>query len=253
MPNQVITLLVLTYLAMLALLLKVASTPALFRYYTLCKGITSTSFVVIACCCSSRLPGFPGGGPYPVWPLIVALLLAAGGDIAIGLANNRHGAANASHSKSGMIGVGFFMVAHIFYLLWFSFFIPGVHPAMFILPVIALFVMRYITHSPHFHFSCVTRIAATVYYIVVSLMFSVGIYAAVSIGNPARRLLYSSFRAFFPNSVLLATGVTCFLFSDALMLLLYFYTRRRCPAWVRPVNLFTYYLAQLLLALSILL
>lgn len=250
MPYQVIMILTLTYLAMMAILLKVASTPDLFRHYTLCKGITSTIFVVIACCCCLQLPEYY---PYPVWPLIVALLLAAGGDVAIGLANNRHGAAGASRSKSGMMGVGFFMGAHVFYLVWLSAFVPGIHYSIFILPVITFFVMYYVTHSPHFHFTCVTRIVAIVYYIIISLMFSMGIYTAVTIGDPFIRYFASSpFLSLLPHPVLLAIGVSCFLFSDALMLFLYFYTRR-CPNWVRPVNLFTYYIAQLLLALSILL
>ena len=47
----------------------------------------------------------------------------------------------------------------------------------------------------------------------------------------------------------LGAGVTLFLISDLLMLPLYFYTRRKCPRWVRFVNLVTYYTAQLLLAL----
>ena len=37
------------------------------------------------------------------------------------------------------------------------------------------------------------------------------------------------------------------------MLPLYFYTRRKCPHWVRFVNLTTYYIGQLLLALSLVL
>ena len=35
------------------------------------------------------------------------------------------------------------------------------------------------------------------------------------------------------------------------MLPLYFYSRRKCPRWVRFANLTTYYIGQLLLAISL--
>ena len=100
------TLLILSgfYIIWLAALLTVAYTPRLFHNYTLFKAINSILFVVI----SVLVWRHSGMNMFTYWPLLAAFCLAAFGDIAIGVANNRHGAAGASHSISGMAGVGFF-------------------------------------------------------------------------------------------------------------------------------------------------
>ena len=112
------TLLILSgfYIIWLAALLTVAYTPRLFHNYTLFKAINSILFVVISVLAWRH----SGMNMFTYWPLLAAFCLAAFGDIAIGVANNRHGAAGASHSISGMAGVGFFSIAHVFYLLFFT-------------------------------------------------------------------------------------------------------------------------------------
>ena len=99
------TLLILSgfYIIWLAALLTVAYTPRLFHNYTLFKAINSILFVVISVLAWRH----SGMNMFTYWPLLAAFCLAAFGDIAIGVANNRHGAAGASHSISGMAGVGF--------------------------------------------------------------------------------------------------------------------------------------------------
>lgn len=116
------TLLILSgfYIIWLAALLTVAYTPRLFHNYTLFKAINSILFVVISVLAWRH----SGMNMFTYWPLLAAFCLAAFGDIAIGVANNRHGAAGASHSISGMAGVGFFSIAHVFYLLFFTQFCP---------------------------------------------------------------------------------------------------------------------------------
>ena len=132
------TLLILSgfYIIWLAALLTVAYTPRLFHNYTLFKAINSILFVVI----SVLVWRHSGMNMFTYWPLLAAFCLAAFGDIAIGVANNRHGAAGASHSISGMAGVGFFSIAHIFYLLFFTQFCP-MEWYHFILPIIAMLAM----------------------------------------------------------------------------------------------------------------
>ena len=240
------TLLILSgfYIIWLAALLTVAYTPRLFHNYTLFKAINSILFVVISVLAWRH----SGMNMFTYWPLLAAFCLAAFGDIAIGVANNRHGATGASHSISGMAGVGFFSIAHVFYLLFFTQFCP-MRWYHFILPIIAMLAMLRITQHPSFHFSRHTRPAGIFYYMVVTLMFSVGLNVAVTCVTWSPLL---SIRCPL-NGWALGAGVTLFLVSDLLMLPLYFYTRRKCPRWVRFVNLTTYYIGQLLLALSLVL
>ena len=171
------TLLILSgfYIIWLAALLTVAYTPRLFHNYTLFKAINSILFVVISVLAWRH----SGMNMFTYWPLLAAFCLAAFGDIAIGVANNRHGAAGASHSISGMAGVGFFSIAHVFYLLFFTQFCP-MEWYHFILPIIAMLAMLRITRHPSFHFSRHTRPAGIFYYMVVTLMFSVGLNVAVT-------------------------------------------------------------------------
>ena len=112
------TLLILSgfYIIWLAALLTVAYTPRLLHNYTLFKAINSILFVVI----SVLVWRHSGMNMFTYWPLLAAFCLAAFGDIAIGVANNRYGPSGASHSVSGMAGVGFFSIAHVFYLLFFT-------------------------------------------------------------------------------------------------------------------------------------
>ena len=238
--SPLFTALTVLYVIWLAALLLVAYTPRWFKHYTLFKAVNSILFVVIAVAASQ-----PSASPEnPLWPRLLAFSFAAFGDIAIGVANNRHGSANASRSASGLAGVAFFCVAHIFYLLWFAAFIP-LRWYHFILPLLALLAMLRVTSSPSFHFSRRIRPAAIFYYMVVTLMFSVGLQLAFACPTPS---LLMSYRPPVCGWAL-GLGVTLFLLSDLLMLPLYFYTRRKCPHWVRFVNLVTYYTAQLLLAL----
>ena len=230
------------YVLWLASLLKVAYTPSLFQNYTLFKAINSILFVIISVI-SWRHSTI---GILTFWPLLTAFCMAAFGDVAIGVANNRHGPDGATRSVSGMAGVGFFCVAHIFYLLFFTQFCP-MRPYHFILPIIALLVMLYVTRHPSFHFSRRTLPAAVFYYMVVTLMFSVGLNASITC------ITWSPFLSVHVpfNGWLAGIGVALFLISDSLMLPLYFYSRRKCPRWVRFANLTTYYIGQLLLAISL--
>ena len=223
------TLLILSgfYIIWLAALLTVAYTPRLFHNYTLFKAINSILFVVISVLAWRH----SGMNMFTYWPLLAAFCLAAFGDIAIGVANNRHGAAGASHSISGMAGVGFFSIAHVFYLLFFTQFCP-MEWYHFILPIIAMLAMLRITRHPSFHFSRHTRPAGIFYYMVVTLMFSVGLNVAVTCVTWSPLL---SIRCPL-NGWALGAGVTLFLVSDLLMLPLYFYTRRKCPRCASSIS-----------------
>ena len=83
------TLLILSgfYIIWLAALLTVAYTPRLFHNYTLFKAINSILFVVISVLAWRH----SGMNMFTYWPLLAAFCLAAFGDIAIGVANNRYG------------------------------------------------------------------------------------------------------------------------------------------------------------------
>ena len=226
------TLLILSgfYIIWLAALLTVAYTPRLFHNYTLFKAINSILFVVI----SVLVWRHSGMNMFTYWPLLAAFCLAAFGDIAIGVANNRYGPSGASHSVSGMAGVGFFSIAHVFYLLFFTQFCP-MRWYHFILPLIAMLAMLRITRHPSFHFSRHTRPAGIFYYMVVTLMFSVGLNVAVTCVTWSPLL---NIRCPL-NGWALGAGVTLFLVSDLLMLPLYFYTRRQSHYllyWTAPAG-----------------
>ena len=146
------------------------------------------------------------------------------------------------HSVSGMAGC-FFSIAHVFIFCsspssapcgGITLFCPHRHAGQ----------LR-ITRHPSFHFSRHTRPAGIFYYMVVTLMFSVGLNVAVTCVTWSPLL---NIRCPL-NGWALGAGVTLFLVSGSFLCFpSTFYTRRKCPRWVRFVNLTTYYIGQLLLA-----
>lgn len=230
MPPVILCLIAL-YFILLCVLIAVAYSPRLFRHYTLCKGLLSTLFVVIAVICSLR------SGTPMFWPVTFAFLSAAAGDVLIGVANNRYGD-RASHSLAGLIGVGCFSIAHIFYIVWFYAEVPFLWYQQLILPVIVALAMLKLTKSSSFDFGS-RRPAGVFYYAIMAMMFSAGLNLALQgFGISSLKL------------PMIGIGVTLFMISDLLMLFLYFYTGPRAKS-LRFWNLSTYYIGQLLIALAI--
>lgn len=229
--SPVILCLIALYMILLGVLLFVAYTPRLFRHYTLCKGVLSSLFVILAVVCSIL------SKETLLWPITFAFLLAAAGDILIGVANNRYGD-KASHSLAGLIGVGFFSIAHIFYIIWFYSEAPFLWHRQLILPVFVALAMIKLTKSPRFDFGS-RRFAGVFYYTIMATMFSAG-----------ANLAFNGLGSSSLNLLMVGCGVTLFMISDVLMLFLYFYTGARAKS-LRFWNLTTYYIGQLLIALSI--
>lgn len=234
MPPIVLTS-IIVYFILLIVLIAVAYTPRLFCHYTLAKGILSCGFVVL----SLLTHHLTKANGLPYWPMLTSFLLAAAGDILIGVANNRFGE-GASHSSVGLVGVICFGTAHFFYLLWFLGFIEF-HWYYLALPTISALILLKVTALPCFYFG--KRCAAAIpYYSMVTLMFSVAIGVSCAVLNGAAIAL---------NPYCLASGVALFLISDILILFLYFYQKSKSRS-LRFWNLTTYYIGQLLIALCVL-
>lgn len=226
------------FLACLALLLWVSQKRR--QRYALAKGVQSGLFVA-----GALLAYYTGSQNHPTaFPLLMAaLLLCAGGDIALGFANQA-----AKHKKPGgdaavgtsgarkipfLGGAAAFLAAHVvFCLLYFS--IRPFHPLSLILPVICValiltFDLRGLIRTGKLRALCV------VYPFLVGLMTSAALSSALAADTSSYALLT-------------VAGSILFLLSDLVLVFLYFGATKR--GIYRYANLITYYLGVFLLAMS---
>lgn len=232
MAAAVLTVLSLLYLGGLCALLCVAYSRRAFNRYTAVKSAVSCGFLVIAA--AAYLLGGRTGGAY-FWGLVPCLVLCLAGDVLLGLANNHAG----FFGRWFLFGVGAFTLAHAGFCALFTLAMPG--GPRFTLwdaaaPLAALAVTAACARHKRFKLRRMHMQApALAYSLCVGLMCARGVTFGFICGG--RR------------GMLAAAGAVLFLISDAVLLFVYFHVRPRKA--LRAVNLATYYLGMLCLALSV--
>ncbi|MEG2659839.1 MAG: lysoplasmalogenase [Oscillospiraceae bacterium] len=214
------------YLCLFAFLIYIAYSKRHFKYYTAAKTAASVGFILL-----SAIAFYVGGGNNPsyFYGLLPCLALCLFGDVYLGLANNK----GKLFSKYFLRGVISFMLAHIGFCIVFSFLSPF-HAYDLVLPICLLFFTWLCSRSNHFKLHRM-KLPVMAYSLFVGLMCARGFSAAFAIASPEK-------------SMLLCIGSVLFLLSDGVILLLYFYLRPR--KMLRFLNLATYYIGLLCIALS---
>lgn len=210
------------YTLTVALLLYVAYTHRHFKYYTALKAIAGLGFVSLGLF-NSKWDSFS-------IPMIFAFAACLLGDVFLGLANNKQ----KYFGKLFICGLCSFAIAHILFSLGFTFFAPLSLSDLGIC-AISFGVTFIIANNKTFRFAKM-KIPALCYSVFVGLACSRGLNAA--------------FALFTYKGLFMALGAVFFLISDCLILFLYFPVKKPRKI-VRVLNLLTYYIAMLLLALSL--
>ncbi len=217
---------ILLSLVLLALLVRIAYSRRHFHLYPAAKTAASLGFVATALA-RHRVSGV--GDRY--FSLLLACLLAClAGDLLLGLANRHAG----FFSRFFLAGTVAFMAAHAGFCVLFAS-APGVRlrPVLALPALVAGLAALCIRDKRRFRLKKLAP-AAFVYAVCVGLMTSLAL--AGWLGAPS------------PRSALTAVGAVLFFASDALLLFLYFYHKKR--GWLRAANLLTYYVGMLCLALT---
>lgn len=230
--SSILPVFVALYLALVALLLTVAYSRRLFRWYAAAKGAASAGFLLLAA--AAWLAHGRAHTTFFLW-LLPCLVCCCAGDILLGLANT-HG---KLFSRFFLGGVAAFMMAHVFFCVLFTVQRPGGYrfvPAEYLVPALCVLVMVLcIRDSRRFHKLYKMRVPGVLYAGFVGLMCAKGIGYGAALGFAGRGLW-------------VALGCVLFLISDAFIIFLYFYYRERKV--FRGINLGAYYLALLFLALA---
>ena len=223
--------LVFLFLCLLALLLWVAYHKKLLHFYPTVKTATSVGFLVVAAA------AFVAGGqksPLYCWGLVPCLVLCLVGDLMLGLATV-HG---KFFSKFFLSGVGAFLTAHIGFCVVFTLVRPAPYrfsPWEYVLPACLVGAAYLLMRSWRFQMKRMKK-PVLLYSAFVGLMCAKGVHLAML-------LQWST------QGMLIALGSILFLLSDCVILFLYFYYKPR--SFFRALNLSTYYIGVLLLALSV--
>lgn len=206
-------------LAALGVLLGAAYHKPWAKYYPWAKGAASLGFLWVA------LSRADGTGGY-FWGLLACLVLCAAGDVLLGLANVHAG----FFSRFFLAGAVCFTLAHAGFCLVFGL-AAGWHPAELLLPVCLVGAAAAAARDKkRFRLK---RMAAP----ALAYSFFVGLMCAQSFVYALRT-----------GAWLAAAGGALFLASDCVLLFLYFYYKKRRA--FRALNLVTYYLGMLCLALA---
>ena len=213
-------------LALLALLLRIAYSRRHFHLYPAAKTAASLGFVGTALACHAQ--SGVNSGYFAL--LMVCLLACLAGDVLLGVANLHAG----FFSRFFLAGTVAFMGAHAGFCVLFAR-APGVRlrPILALPALVAGAAALCIRDKRRFKLKKLAP-AAFVYALCVGLMTSLAL--AGCLGAPS------------PRSALTAAGAVLFFASDALLLFLYFYHKKR--GWLRAANLLTYYIGMLCLALT---
>lgn len=203
----------------LAALLAAAYHKPWMKYYPWAKGAASLGFLLVALCRAD------GSGYF--WGLLACLALCAAGDVLLGLANVRAG----FFSRFFLAGAACFTLAHAGFCLVFGL-AAGWHAAEFVLPLALVGAAALAARDKHRFRLKRMAVPALLY------SFFVGLMCAQSAVYALRTGVW-----------LAAAGGVLFLLSDCVLLFLYFYYKKR--AAFRALNLITYYLGMLCLALTI--
>ena len=228
---MMLSLCVVLFLGLLGALLWVAYHKEILRFYPAVKTATSVGFLAVAAA------AFIAGGAQNAvffWGLLPCLVLCLVGDLMLGLATV-HG---KFFSKFFLSGVASFLVAHIGFCVLFTLVRPGGYvfsPLEYILPVCLVGTAALLMRSQKFRMKRMKK-PVLLYSFFVGLMCAKGVHLAM--------LMQWSVQG-----VLIAAGSILFLLSDCVILFLYFYYKPR--GFFRALNLSTYYIGVLLLALSV--
>lgn len=189
-------------------------------------GADATGWRPLLVALSKAGEAFRGGGGYFLG-LLACLALCAAGDVLLGLANVHAG----FFSRFFLAGAVCFTLAHAGFCLVFGL-AAGWHPAEFLLPL-ALVGAAALAARDKKRFRLKRMAVPALFY-----SFFVGLMCAQSVVYALRTGVW-----------LAAAGGVLFLASDCVLLFLYFYYKKR--AAFRALNLITYYLGMLCLALTI--
>lgn len=203
-------------------LLYVSYSHKYFKYYTVLKAFAGLGFVSLGVFCSE-------------WDVFSCLMLCAFaacllGDVFLGLANNKQ----KYFGKLFICGLCSFALAHIIFSGAFSLIAP-LSLFDFGICAISFGVTFIIANKKSFRFAKM-KIPALCY--------------SVFVGLACARGLNAGFMLFNYKGLLMALGAVFFLISDCLILFLYFPVKKPRKI-VRVLNLLTYYIAMLFLALSL--
>lgn len=197
----------------------------------LTKAIASIAFIAVGLLCAAAQPK---GEPNTYYSTLVILGLCFGfiGDVALAYREVQPNRADIAFK----VGLGSFLVGHIFYAIVFAivaakvtFLQIGIALGLY---VVLLIVQGFVT----LNFGKM-KLPVYLYGAVISIMVAFAIGAA-------------AYAPSLQTGLILAGGVL-FLVSDAILAVIYFGKKENQPTSLRAFNLSTYYLAQILLAISI--
>lgn len=187
----------------------------------LLKTLASLAFV-----CLGLLGAARAGGAY-AWLTWIGLILGAAGDVLLQFMDCRP----KDREPFFRAGLGAFLIGHVFYIVAFA--LLGRVTGWAVLLAAVLFAALFLLQFPARMDLKGQKVPVYAYAAVISVMTA---FAVLSFGAGAR-------------GALVGLGGILFLVSDAILALIFFSPLREksLPTW----NLITYYVAQILLALSI--
>lgn len=192
------------------------------------KTLASVGFLLVGILCACATPLGPGRTSYTVF-MLIGLILGLVGDVSLAYQE----VFPRQKERYFLVGLGAFLMGHLFYIAAFAF-LPQ-SGALWLLVAVLLF-LALLCAQRFFRVDLGTmRLPVYAYAAVISIM--AGLASGTAVGGQNLQ------------GWLVCIAAWLFVFSDAVLALLYFGRPR--GRWLTAANLASYYLAQLLLALSI--
>lgn len=192
------------------------------------KTLASVGFLLVGILCACATPLGPGRTSYTVF-MLIGLILGLVGDVSLAYQE----VFPRQKERYFLVGLGAFLMGHLFYIAAFAF-LPQ-SGALWLLVAVLLF-LALLCAQRFFRVDLGTmRLPVYAYTAVISIM--AGLASGTAVGGQNLQ------------GWLVCIAAWLFVFSDAVLALLYFGRPR--GRWLTAANLASYYLAQLLLALSI--
>lgn len=215
--------LLILYAVLFLILMGTVYLEPLKRYHTLAKTANSLGYVAVA------IYGYVQSGDSNLFfSMLPAFVLCLLGDFFLSLPS-------ADDYGVGFIaGLVSFALGHVMFLVAFIKMTPIVWPEL-IFPALMVIIVYIITRGPGFEMGSMT-IPVLIYALLASWTFSRTVVIMLEFGLTGRTLC-------------LLAGAFLFMFSDIVILFIYFYNKEY--KWSSFLNLFTYYLGLFLLAASI--
>ena len=192
------------------------------------KTLASVGFLLVGILCACATPLGPGRTSYTVF-MLIGLILGLVGDVSLAYQE----VFPRQKERYFLVGLGAFLMGHLFYIAAFAF-LPQ-SGALWLLVAVLLF-LALLCAQRFFRVDLGTmRLPVYAYAAVISIM--AGLASGTAVGGQNLQ------------GWLVCIAAWLFVFSDGVLALLYFGRPR--GRWLTAANLGSYYLAQLLLALSI--